>query len=41
MTNIDFELALDRQAALRREAELNRLGRRASRSDGRSDRNDA
>jgi hypothetical protein len=31
MTNIDFELARDRQATLRREADANRLARRARR----------
>ena len=35
MTNIDFELARDRQATLRREADDNRLARRARLSTGR------
>ena len=35
MTNIDFELARDRQDTLRREAETNRVARRTRRSAGR------
>ena len=35
MTNLDFELARDRQATLRREAADNRLARRARLSAGR------